>query len=161
MVKSLGFFFFLKFLYFTYFLFSYDNISTTLTTTATAATTTHQHDHISPNFQATQSIKTEMAATGTETATTAAAAAAVAERLEMRHVSSQWYVFFFFNFVFFLLHYLFFRLSQHVETAVAEATTSIAGARDATDTSQGPCKFFILFYFSYYTTIFFLGLVMV
>ena len=47
-----------------------------------------------------------MAATGTETATTAAAAA-VAERLETRHVSSRWYVFFFFNFVFFLLHYLF------------------------------------------------------
>ena len=46
-----------------------------------------------------------MAATGTETATTAAAAA-VAERLETRHVLSQWYVLFL-NFVFFLLHYLF------------------------------------------------------
>ena len=59
---------------------------------ATAATTTHQHDHISPKFQATKCIKTAMAATGTETATTAAAAA-VAERLETRHVLSQWYVF--------------------------------------------------------------------
>ena len=43
---------------------------------------------------------------------------------------------------------------------MAAATTSIAGARDATDTSRAPCKFFILFYFSYYTTIFFLGSVM-
>ena len=38
---------------------------------------------------------------------------------------------------------------------MAAATSSIAGARDATDTSRAPCKFFILFYFSYYTTIFF------
>ena len=71
---------------------------------ATAATTTHQHDHILPNFQATQCIKTAMAGTGTETATTAAAAA-VAEWLETCRVSSQQYVFFFF--LIFML-YLFF-----------------------------------------------------
>ena len=48
-----------------------------------------------------------MAATGTETATTAAAAAAVAERLEMRHVSSRWYVFFCkFCFLFITLSFL-------------------------------------------------------
>ena len=62
---------------------------------------------------------------------------------------------FFFFFLFSFYYTMFFLGQLYAKTAMAAATTSMAGDRDATDTSRAPCMFFISFYFLYYTNIFF------
>ena len=53
------------------------------------------------------------------------------QRLETRHVSSSWYVFFVPFIILFYCTNIYFRSTQHVETVMAAAATAAAGTRDA------------------------------